>query len=496
MSELVVGQQVGSFVLADQIGRTNMGEVWRAWDSANQQVALKTIAMDIRTDEMFLARFRQEAYEHRKLRHKSIVPIYDFFAEDDCLFLVMPFIEGGSLEDLLAREGQLPVQQALDISVQILEALDFAHQNMLIHRDVKPSNILMDNDRAYLTDFGIALPIGKTRLTTGAGLLGTPGYMSPEQITTPLDVDHLTDVYSFGCVLYEMLAGRPPFVAEGMDAGDVRYRLQRQIVDDQPIRLREFNPDVSPRLEHIIMTSLAKSRDDRFPGCGSFGRALDSIRTDLSSSPASIQPASAPGQILVEPVVVNQVESQLPQVGRVSTALYLTVSLVAGMLPFFFVQDRQFVLLFFLSAALSFVLQLRVLYKCWMAIQDGNARTTPGKAVGLLFVPFYSLFWASQAYPGFASDYNRLIHRRELRCRRQPVWLYWCFYNFNCFIMPVASLFVNFTTLSFLIAANVLLIVPVMTGTLCTALNRLSEARSLRQEITQSSDAKGGEVLA
>ncbi len=488
----MVGQKVGAFVLADQIGRTNMGEVWRAWDSANQQVALKTIAMDIRTDEMFLARFRQEAYEHRKLRHKSIVPIYDFFAEDDCLFLVMPFIPGGSLEDLLEREGKLPVQQALDISVQILEALDFAHQNMLIHRDVKPSNILMDNDRAYLTDFGIALPIGKTRLTTGAGLLGTPGYMSPEQITTPLDVDHLTDVYSFGCVLYEMLAGRPPFVAEGMNAGDVRYRLQRQIVDEQPVRLREFNPDVSPRLEHIIMTSLAKSRDDRFPGCGSFGRALDSIRADLNA-PAPIQPAPAP--VVVETLVVHEVQPQLPKVGRVSTALNVMVALAAGFLPLFFWQDRQFLLIVLLGLAVSITMHLRVLYKCWMAIQDGNARTTPGKAVGLLFVPFYALFWASQAYPGFASDYNRLILRRELRCRPQPVRLYWSFYIFNFLVMPLAGIFSYATELG-IFAANVLLIVPIMTGTLCTALNRLSDARARSQELTQSTGAKGGEVLA
>jgi hypothetical protein len=403
----------------------------------------------------------------------------------------MPFIEGGSLEDLLAREGKLPVKQALDISVQILEALDFAHQNMLIHRDVKPSNILMDNDRAYLTDFGIALPIGKTRLTTGAGLLGTPGYMSPEQITTPLDVDHLTDVYSFGCVLYEMLAGRPPFVAEGMDAGDVRYRLQRQIVDEQPVRLREFNPDVSPRLEHIIMTSLAKSRDDRFPGCGSFGRALDSIRADLSS-PAPIQPAPSP--VVVEPPVVKDVQPPLPNVGRVSTAVNVVVPLIA-LLPVFFLEKPEALLYFLVCALLSILMQLRVLHKCWMAIQDGNARTTPGKAIGLLFVPFYALFWASQAYPGFASDYNQLIQRRELRCRPQPVWFYWCFYVFNCCVVPVAGIFSSAAELG-LLAANVLLIVPVMTGTLCTALNRLSEARSRRQESIQSSGAKGGEVLA
>jgi serine/threonine-protein kinase len=470
-----------------------MGEVWRAWDSANQQVALKTIAMDIRTDEMFLARFRQEAYEHRKLRHKSIVPIYDFFAEDGCLFLVMPFIEGGSLEDLLEREGKLEVEQAIGISVQILDALDFAHQNMLIHRDVKPSNILLDKDRAYLADFGIALPIGKTRLTTGAGLVGTPGYMSPEQITTPLDVNHLTDVYSFGCVVYEMLAGRPPFVVESMDAGDARYRLQRQILEEQPVRLRELNPGVPPRLEHIIMTALAKSRDDRFPGCGSFGRALDSIRADLSS-PAPVQPETTPAPPPVEPVLVMDVQPPLPNVGRVSTPLNVLVPLIA-ILPLFFLEKPEAVLYFLLCAGLSMLMQLRVLHKCWTAIQDGDARTTPGKAIGLLFVPFYALFWASQAYPGFASDYNRLISRREFRCRPQPVWFYWCFYIFNCGVIPVAGIFSYPAELG-LMAANVLLIVPIMTGILCSALNRLNDARSRRQELTQSSGAKGGEVLA
>jgi serine/threonine-protein kinase len=507
MSMLVTGQQVGSFVLDNQIGSTNMGEVWRAWDSANQPVALKTIAMEIRHDETFVARFRQEAEEQRRLRHRSIVPIYDFFAEDDGLFLVMPFIPGGSLEDLLSREGRLSVKQALDISVQILAALDYAHQNMVIHRDVKPSNILLDQERAYLTDFGVALPIGKTRLTKVARVMGTPGYMSPEQIVNPLDVNHLTDVYSFGCVLYEMLAGRPPFVWDGQGSGDPLYGVQTQQVNSDAPPIREFNPDVPARLERIIATALSRSREERFPGCGSFGRALESIREGLAG-PVAVE-VTAAADVAVQPETKPEAKIAAMPVKRVSAAGNVMGMLAAVLLPvswlgprffphtfgyFWFWETYPHYVLnnFHWGYLLAAVVHFRILYKAWAAIQDGKPRSKPGKAVGLLLVPVYSVYWGSQAYPGFAKDYNRMIQSGGLACPRQPVWLYWAFYLANYLAVPAASIAAGRQGAAIILLEFVVLM-PVMTATLCLAINRLAAATAGIGTQTKKAE---GEVLA
>jgi eukaryotic-like serine/threonine-protein kinase len=212
MSALAVGMRLSSYQLIDQIGATRMSEVWRARDGMGRIVALKTIAQQAGDDSQLRARFLREGGEHKQLKHPNIVPIFDFFEQDGGFYLVMQYIPGGSLEDRMYEYqwGPLPIRDALRISRQILPALDYAHQHGVIHRDVKPSNILLDGERAYLSDFGIALAVGQPRLTSVSQLVGTFPYMSPEQIQQPLAITHLTDVYSYGCVLYQMLTGRRP----------------------------------------------------------------------------------------------------------------------------------------------------------------------------------------------------------------------------------------------------------------------------------------------
>jgi len=196
-------------------------------------------------------------------------------------YLVVPLIEGQSLENkLLDAEGQpLLLQEALRISQEVLLALDYAHRQRVIHRDVKPSNILLDAEgRAYLADFGIALLMGQERitrgLTRGGSTIGTAEYMSPEQIITPKKIDHRADVYSFGCVLYEMLTGQPPFKADD-ESGESDDAVKFKHVHTAPTPISTLNPDVPAEIERIVMCALAKKADDRFGGCGEFARQLE-----------------------------------------------------------------------------------------------------------------------------------------------------------------------------------------------------------------------------
>src|SRR5262245_10896498 len=214
------GFVVRDYMFEEKIGEGGMGEVWRSrHQMLDKHVAIKIMSEDLRDDPAFEARFIREAKAQARLHHPQIIGATDFFHEQGRYYLVMPLIEGHSLEDRLSL-GPLSLQEVLAISADVLAALDYAHQQGVIHRDVKPSNILIDrNGRAYLTDFGIALMIGLDRQTKTGVAIGTTLYMSPEQIRRPKNLDHRTDVYSFGCVLYEMLTGRPPFEAIGAGEG-------------------------------------------------------------------------------------------------------------------------------------------------------------------------------------------------------------------------------------------------------------------------------------
>jgi serine/threonine-protein kinase len=266
------GQQVRDYLFEQRIGDGGMGEVWRAVHlGVRRMVAIKVIR-EGSTGGTFRERFVREAQAMARLDHPHIVPIREFFTSGGSGFLVMGLVEGKSLEN----RGQLPIDLALRIARQILDALNFAHQQGVIHRDVKPSNILLDaRDHAFITDFGIALVAGTqriTRLTRSGTAVGTPEYMSPEQITTPAAIDHRTDVYSFGCVLYEMLAGQPPFGSR--DLGTTEFELLQAHVTRSPVPIRKRNSGVDRHTEAVIMRALAKDPEERFAGCGEMAQAL------------------------------------------------------------------------------------------------------------------------------------------------------------------------------------------------------------------------------
>lgn len=278
--------QVRDYILEQRIGAGGVGEVWRARHvRLDKPVAIKVILPHLCQDENIYNRFVQEAIATANLEHPNIISVYDFFSIQDDAFLVMSYIEGGSLQDRLKRRGRLSLSEALPIARDILGALDFAHQRGIVHRDVKPSNILLSPDsHAYLVDFGIALILGKTRITRFGANIGTPDYMSPEQIRGT-ELDHRTDVYSFGCVLYEMLTGRSPFRRSD---NDTEFTLMERHMSDLPAPLRTLNSEVDKETEAGVMRALAKDREKRFAGCADMAKALlalAAISVDGSSKP-------------------------------------------------------------------------------------------------------------------------------------------------------------------------------------------------------------------
>ena len=250
-------------------------------------VAIKVLRPQLLADArqwpLFLARFRREADATAALDHANIVPIYEFGEQDDLAYLVMPYLPDGSLAEVLARHGPLTIAQTLAYIDQIGSALDYAHQHGIIHRDVKPSNLLLHPDgRLLLADFGIARPLDQrdlprialasdqrddAALTVGGMALGTPDYMSPEQIRGER-VGPAADIYALGVVSYAMLTGRSPF--GGAPTAEV---LGRQL-HDAPPPLRTLRPDAPQRLEEVVFWALAKEAQDRPPSAGAYAKAL------------------------------------------------------------------------------------------------------------------------------------------------------------------------------------------------------------------------------
>ncbi len=265
----------------------------------NRVVAIKILRNDMEGDDDSRGRFMDEVRRHSQLEHPHIVPVYESFVEDNLACLVMRYINGQSLSYILDAAGKnlLPHERVRRFSSNVLSALNYAHQHGIIHRDVKPSNILVDaEDNAILIDFGIAVAVGDVRRTRVGSAVGTPLYMSPEQINRQR-IDQRTDVYSFGCVLYEMVTGRPPFEAAPNDE-DPEYSVHQQHLNARPIPPSRLNPKLSRAWESIILTALEKNPDDRIPGCGEFRRLLE-------------QPDSAP---LPEP------SPEIPEVAKVPEA--------------------------------------------------------------------------------------------------------------------------------------------------------------------------------
>lgn len=276
--------RIQHYVLINPIAEGGMGTVWRGWDDLNKVfVAIKSVSNDLLEDVEFKSRFIDEIRRHSRLNHPNIVKIFDAFEYGGASCCVMEYIEGTSLEELIhqAPNRRLEINQTKNIANDILSALDYAHRHGIIHRDIKPSNILLDKQgHAHLIDFGIALAVGEKRRTRTGQFVGTPFYMSPEQIKTPKQIDHLSDVYSLGCVLYEALIGDPPFTSKSPQSGSTYFDVRQSHVNDTPVPLRKLRPEISDYLNDLIMSALAKEPYKRPPGCGVFMQQLTQTNND------------------------------------------------------------------------------------------------------------------------------------------------------------------------------------------------------------------------
>ncbi|MGW2017901.1 tetratricopeptide repeat protein [Streptomyces sp. NPDC001927] len=307
----------GRYRLHDVIGRGGMGEVWRATDeSLGRRVAVKCLKpLGPQRDAHFVTvlreRFRREARVAASLQHRGVTVVHDFGEYDGVLFLVMELLEGQNLSQLMEENKQhpLPVHDVVDIAEQVADALAYTHRQGIVHRDLKPANIMRLGDGAVkICDFGIARlgdNIGYTSQLTGTGIaMGTPHYMSPEQISGG-QVDHRSDLYSLGCVLYEIATGAPPFDLEDAWAVLVGHR------DTPPEPLRTHRAELPDYLDRIVLDLLAKTPDGRPDDAGVLRRRIISARAGEGPGSAGFPPARVPA---------DRVSLRLPAWAREMTA--------------------------------------------------------------------------------------------------------------------------------------------------------------------------------
>jgi eukaryotic-like serine/threonine-protein kinase len=255
-----------------ELGQGGMATVYLAEDLRHRRrVALKVLRPELAA-VIGAERFLKEIETTANLQHPHILPLFDSGIADTFLFYVMPYVEGESLRDRLAREKQLPVDDAVNIAREVLSALDYAHRHAVIHRDIKPENILLHDGSALVADFGIALAVssagGGTRMTETGMSLGTPHYMSPEQAMGERELTARSDVYALGCVLYEMLSGEPPFT------GPTPQAILARVVTEEPRSLTLQRRTIPPHVEAAVLASLQKLPADRFASAAQFAEAL------------------------------------------------------------------------------------------------------------------------------------------------------------------------------------------------------------------------------
>jgi serine/threonine-protein kinase len=260
----------GRYELAHLVARGGMAEVYRAHDRLlDRPVALKILFPELSVDRAFVERFRREAQAAANLSHPNIVPVFDWGEDDGTYFIVMEFIDGRALSSILRGAGPMHPDRAAEIAADVAIALAYAHRHGVVHRDVKPGNVLITEDGIVkVTDFGIARAINtEESLTQTGAVMGTATYFSPEQ-AEGMGVDARSDIYSLGVVLFEMVTGRPPFL------GDTPVAVASKHVRENPPTPREINPSVPPDLEAIILKCLAKSPEYRYA-------TGDDLRVDL-----------------------------------------------------------------------------------------------------------------------------------------------------------------------------------------------------------------------
>src|SRR5256886_6664422 len=295
-AEALVGTVLGTCTLQRLIGQGGMGAVYLAQQSRpRRQVAVKVLlpAAKLKPRHLaaFLERFRRETDAAASLEHPNIMPVYEYGERDGLAYLVMPYISGGTLRDVMEREGTLTFPKTVNYLEQMSAALDFAHARGVIHRDIKPANILLTPEgRLLLTDFGLVKLLSdgqgaQTRLTGEGAPVGTPDYMSPEQVMGD-EVDGRADLYSLGVILYQMVTGSTPF------QGETPMQIAAQQLHMQPASPRLLRPDLSQTTEQVMLRMMAKRPVDRFSSGREFALAFRTAVTSVEM-PSYVAPSAA-----------------------------------------------------------------------------------------------------------------------------------------------------------------------------------------------------------
>ena len=263
-------KRIGKYQIQVVLGRGAMGVVYKGYDRGiARSVAIKAIAKSSLGPEELkhvIQRFRHEAQAVGRLVHPRIVQIYDYGEDDDTAYIVMELVNGKSLLEHLSQQPRREIREVGEIVRQLLDGIGHAHAEGVVHRDVKPSNILMNSDgRIKISDFGIAR-LDSSSLTQVGDVLGTPYYMAPEQFLG-IEVNALADIYSVGVIAYELLTGRKPF-------GGNAATVMQQVLNDRPPDPSQLNPDLSPLMDRVLHKALAKNRDERFQSAGEFAEAF------------------------------------------------------------------------------------------------------------------------------------------------------------------------------------------------------------------------------
>ena len=301
--------KLGRYEVQSELGRGAMGVVYKAVDPVlDRTVAIKTIGMSADQSEraVYEARFYQEAKAAGGLSHPNIVTVYDVGDSGDIAYMAMEFLEGSELCDLAGEGRPLPVEKAVDIIAQIADGLGYAHERGVVHRDVKPANIMVLQDgQAKITDFGIArMRHSEVKTQTGI-MLGSPRYMSPE-IVVGQRADGRADIFSLGIILYEILTGAAPFAGETMSA------LMFQIINFVPSAPSTVNAAIPPMLDFIVAKMLAKKRDERYQDARELAKDLRECLSQMRQAPRQDAPQSpAAGGISVPSLLDSEEKAQL-----------------------------------------------------------------------------------------------------------------------------------------------------------------------------------------
>jgi len=283
------GEQVGPYQIQTQVGQGGMATVYKAYHAQlDRTVAIKVMHQMLMDEETFVARFKREAQIVARLDHPYIIPVYDYNEHENQPYLVMKYVPGVTLKQRLMKKGPLPLNDILSIMNSVGSALSYAHNKGVLHRDVKPSNIVLDGDVPYLTDFGLARIAEAGESTMSADMvLGTPHYISPEQASGRKDIDGRADIYSLGVVLYELLVGRVPFTA------DTAYAIIHDQIYTPIPRPSQINPEIPQAVEDVLVRATEKQPNERYATVDEMMRDLTkaieaSNLTELSSERASV----------------------------------------------------------------------------------------------------------------------------------------------------------------------------------------------------------------